>query len=69
MRKGFDSLAQLARDVVGQDPLAGHHVLFPSRRRDRTRSSTGDADGVVLWFKRLEKGAFRFPTYDADRVA
>jgi transposase len=68
MRKGFDSLAQLTRDAVGEDPLAGHLFLFLSRRGDRLKILYWDADGFVLWYKRLEQGVFRFPKSDADRV-
>ena len=35
MRKGFDSLAQLARSHLGGDPLSGHLFVFRSKRGDR----------------------------------
>jgi hypothetical protein len=34
MRKGFDSLAVLAQDVLKQDPFAGHLFAFRGRRGD-----------------------------------
>ncbi len=38
MRCGFDRLADLARNVTSQDPLAGHLFVFRSRGGDRLRT-------------------------------
>jgi transposase len=61
MRKGFDSLAALVRDYLGNDPLSGHLFLFVSRGRDRLKLLYWDSDGYALWYKRLEQGTFRVP--------
>lgn len=62
MRKGFDTLAALVRDHLGQDPLSGHLFLFISRHRDRMKLLYWENDGFALWYKRLEVGSFRIPT-------
>ena len=66
MRKGFDSLAHLVESSLSLDPLSGHLFVFRIRRGDRIKILYWDADGYVLWYKRLEKGSFRFPTAAAQ---
>ena len=61
MRKSFDGLAQMVRDILGADPLSGHLFVFRSRRGDRLKLLYWDSDGLAIWYKRLEEGTFRFP--------
>jgi transposase len=62
MRKSFDSLAAVVREGLGHDPLSGHLFVFRSRRGDRVKLLWWDRDGLTLYYRRLEKGIFRFPT-------
>jgi transposase len=62
MRKQFDGLAQVARDVIKQDPLSGHLFVFCNRRRDRLKILVWDRSGFWLLAKRLEGGTFAWPT-------
>lgn len=66
MRKGFDSLAHLVESSMSLDPLSGYLFVFRSRRGDRIKVLWWDRDGYCLWYKRLEKGTFRFPTAAAE---
>jgi transposase len=61
MRKGFDGLAHLVQSVLAEDPLSGHLFVFRNRRGDRLKILYWTCDGFALWYRRLEKGAFRFP--------
>jgi transposase len=61
MRKGFDSLAQMVRSHLAGDPLSGHLFVFRSKRGDRLKVLYWDSDGLCLWYKRLEMGAFTLP--------
>ena len=68
LRRGYDGLARLAREVIDQDPLSGHLFVFANRRRDRIKLLYWDRDGYAIWMKRLERGTFRWPAPGADRV-
>ena len=69
MRKGFDGLQGMVREFLGQDPLSGHLVLFLNRRRDRIKLLWWDRDGLVIWYKRLERHKFHWPSrFDVDSV-
>ena len=47
LRRGFDGLARLARDVIEEDPLSGHLFVFANRRRDRVKVLYWDRDGYA----------------------
>ena len=61
MRKGFDSLAMLAQEVLKQNPFAGHLFAFRGRRGDLVKILYWDGQGFCLFAKRLEKGRFTWP--------
>jgi transposase len=65
LRKSFDGLAALARDVLKHDPLTGHLFVFRNKAGRRVKILFWDRTGWALWHKRLETGVFRFPTRDA----
>ena len=67
MRKGFDSLAVLAQEVLKQNPFAGHLFAFRGRRGDLVKILYWDGQGFCLFAKRLEKGRFIWPS-PADGV-
>ena len=60
-RKGAHSLAALAAEVLGADPFSGAVLVFRSRRADRVKLLVWDGSGLVLIWKQLEGGAFRWP--------
>ena len=60
-RKGAHSLAALAAEMLGADPFSGAVLVFRSRQADRVKILVWDGSGLVLVWKQLEGGAFRWP--------
>ncbi len=68
MRKSFDSLAALTRDVIREEPTSGHLFVFLARRRDKVKLLWWLGDGFAIYYRRLEKGTFRCPEGEEDRI-
>ncbi len=66
MRRGFDGLARMTTDVIRQDPFSGAVFVFRNRRGDRIKVLYWAGDGFALWYRRLERGTFRFPACEGD---
>jgi transposase len=60
-RRGAESLVALVREHLGHDPFSGTIYVFRSKRADRLKIVAWDGSGLVLFWKRLEQGAFRWP--------
>jgi len=60
-RKGAHALAALAAEVLGADPFSGTVLVFRAKRADRIKLLLWDGSGLVLVWKQLEGGAFRWP--------
>jgi transposase len=60
-RRGADSLIALVRGQLDHDPFSGAIFVFRSKRADRLKIVAWDGSGLVLFWKRLEHGAFRWP--------
>ena len=60
-RKGMDSLAALVQEHLRLDPFSGAVYVFRPKRADRVKLLIWDGTGLVLVYKRLEAGKFRWP--------
>ena len=61
LRKSFDTLSELVRSEMGQDPLSGDLFLFVNGRCNRAKVLLWDGTGLCIYMKRLEKGRFAAP--------
>ena len=60
-RKGAHGLAALVSAVLGEDPFSGVVVVFRAKRSDRVKILVWDTSGLVLVWKQLQQGGFRWP--------
>lgn len=69
LRRGHDGLSAIVRGQWRMDLFGGHLFVFLGRRRDRCKILFWDRGGLVLYYKRLEKGRFRMPRVTTDGLA
>jgi transposase len=60
-RKGAHSLAALAQEVLAEDPFSGVIIVYRAKRGDRLKILVWDSSGLVLVWKQLQQGSFRWP--------
>jgi transposase len=63
-RNGFDGLAGLVRESLGEDPQDGSLYVFRNKSGDKVKVLFASRQGLCLFAKRLEKGRFKFPSSD-----
>ena len=68
MRKQINGLAAIVEGNFNLDPFDGALFVFCNRKRDRLKILEWDGDGFWLYFKRLEKGHFRWPTVSEESI-
>ncbi len=68
MRKSINGLSAIVEGSFGLDPFAHALFVFCNRSRDRVKILEWDGDGFWLYFKRLEKGRFRWPDSDGSQT-
>lgn len=66
MRKQINGLAAIVESSFHLDPFDESIFVFCNRNRDRIKILEWSEDGFWLYFKRLEKGRFRWPAEGAE---
>jgi transposase len=68
MRKSFDSLAEVVREFLKQDPLSGSLFVFRNKGGHLVKILWWDEGGLAIYYKRLERGEFHWPRSHAVSV-
>jgi len=61
LRKSFDGLAGVVKEILRQDPLSGALFMFFNKAADKMKIIWWDKSGYCVLYKRLERGTFRIP--------
>lgn len=61
LRRSFDGLAGIVKEVLRQDPLSGALFMFFNKAADKMKIIWWDKSGYCVLYKRLERGTFRIP--------
>ncbi len=69
LRKSIDGLAALVQEGFGLDPFSPGLFVFCNRQRDKLKILHWDFNGFWLFYRRLERGTFRWPTGKEEVMA
>jgi transposase len=67
MRKSFDGLCGIVKGDFQKDIVDGDYFVFFNRVLDRCKILLWDRDGLILFYKRLERGCFQRVPYDGSQ--
>lgn len=68
MRKSINGLMTLVQSSFSLDPFSNALFVFCNKNRNRLKILEWDGDGFWLYFKRLERGNFRWPSEGEDPI-
>lgn len=66
MRKGFDGLCGIISTHLGEDIMGGIVFIFINKSGNRIKLLRWEPGGMVIYYKRLEKGRFHIPKIAGD---
>ena len=62
MRKSYQTLSVLVKNILHRNPFCGHLFVFYNKRKDLIKILYWHTNGFCLWQKKLEKGRFIVPS-------
>ena len=62
MRKSINGLSLIVSEQLAQDPFSGSVFVFCNRARDKLKILYWERNGFWLYYRRLDKGKFQWPT-------
>jgi transposase len=66
LRWGFDRLSGIVNERIGRSARSGALFVFFGKRRSAIKILFSDANGICLFYKRLDKNIFRIPEPTGD---
>ncbi|HFQ4863560.1 TPA: IS66 family insertion sequence element accessory protein TnpB [Vibrio vulnificus] len=66
MRKSIDGLSLIVAETLEMDPFSESWFIFCNRSRDKLKILFWDTNGFWLYYRRLEKGTFKWPSPAED---
>jgi transposase len=61
MRLGIERLGGLVREYIHREPRSRALFVFIGRRRQAIKVLSWDGTGMVVWYKKLDRGRFEAP--------
>jgi transposase len=69
LRKSIDGLAALVQTSFGLDPFSPSLFVFCNRERNKLKILCWEHNGFWLFYRRLERGTFQWPTSNEQTVS
>jgi transposase len=69
MRRSFDTLAQVVREHLHEEPQSGALYVFVGKRPVRVKVLWWDRNGYCLLYKRLHRALFKLPANEGRGAA
>ena len=65
-RKSITGLSLLVEQALSRNPFDTTMYVFINRKRDKIKILLWEKNGFVLWYKRLEKQRFKWPSDESS---
>ena len=69
MRKAINGLSLIVSEQLGHDPFCGSIFVFCNRGKNKLKILYWEHNGFWLYYKRLEKGQFKWPQTKNDALS
>jgi transposase len=67
-RNSINGLTEIVQMSFGQNPFDGSLYVFCNRKKDGIKILEWDRDGMSLYYKRLERGTYRWPDENGSQT-
>lgn len=68
LRKSIDGLAVIVQEQFKLDPFSPSLFVFCNKNKEKLKILHWDRAGFWLYYRRLERGRFNWPTDDSDTI-